>query len=248
MADGEHDFSTVPEGFVTDGVPDFAAWRTAYDDALGGGIDATSVPEQFVADGKPDLAAYKIAFEDASAFKSRDDERTAGLPKDADGYTFTVPEEFEMPEGFEPPEGFKLELKEDDLRIPAIKALAHEHKLDQGALDAFAGIWAAHEVRKIHEAAKAGADEIKKLGPNAESRMAALSRVVASRVPKDQAEAFIADLTSADSLRAAEALVASNRGAASGPNVGGQSDMGDMSIDQRLALAHQQRAEKRKRA
>lgn len=247
----EHDFSTVPEGFVTDGVPDFPAYRIAYDAALEakpGEFDATSVPEQFVANGKPDLAAYRIAFDDASALKARDDERLGGLPKDAAGYTFTVPEKIEMPEGFEPPEGFKLEIKEDDPRIPALKALAHEHKLDQATLDAFAGIWAAHEVRKIHDAAKAGADEIKKLGPNAESRMAALSRVVSSRVPKDQAEAFIADLTSADSLRAAEALVASTRGKAPGTAPGGQPDMGDMSIDQRLALASQQRADRRKRA
>ena len=205
MADAEHDFSTVPESFVTDGVPDFSAYRVAYDAALTGKggteeIDTSSIPEQFVNEGKADLPAYKIAFEDASAFKSRADERSAGLPKDADGYTFAVPEKFELPEGFTPPEDFKLEIKEDDLRIPAIKALAHEHKLEQPVLDAIAGIWAAHEVRTIHAAAQTGAEEMKKLGPNAEARMSALARVVGSRVPKEQAEAFIADITTADGL------------------------------------------------
>ena len=213
----------------------------------GGEIDLASLPEQFVADGKPDLAAYKIAFEDASAAKARVDERQAALPKDADGYTFTVPEEFSLPEGFAPPEGFKLEIDKDDPRIPALKALALEHGLPQGVLDGFAKLWAEHEVTVIHEASKAAGEEIKKLGPNAEARLASLERVVGARVPKEQAAAFIGDITSADSLRAAETLVASNRGKApDGP--GGSPAMGDMSIDERLTLSSQQRAEKRKRA
>lgn len=246
----EHDFSTVPEDFVTDGVPDFAKYRSAYDTALGasgGNIDAASLPEQFVTDGKPDLGAYKMAFDDASAFKARADERMAALPKDADGYTFTVPEEFNLPEGFTPPEGFKLELKDDDPRIPALKALALEHGLDQSVLDGFAKLWAEHQVAEVHEAAKAGAEETKKLGPNAEARKSALERVVGARVPKDQAAALIGDVTSADSLRALETLVASNRGKA--PDApGGRQSFGEMTLNERAAVAAEELSSRKKSA
>ncbi len=232
----EHDFSTVPDDFVTDGTPDFAAYRTAYDAAVADRFDASSLPEQFVTDGKADLGAYKVAFDDASAFKARADERAAALPKGADGYTFTVPEEFNLPEGFTPPEGFKLEIKGDDARIPALKALALEHGLDQSVLDGFAKLWAEHQVADLHEAAKAGAEETKKLGPNVEARKSALEFVVGARVPKEQADALIGDVTSADSLRALETLVASNRGKA--PDApGGRQSMGEMTLNERAAVA-----------
>ena len=247
----EHDFSTVPDDFVTDGKPDFAAYRSAYDAALGapggGGLDAASFPEQFVTDGKPDLPAYKVAFEDASALKARHDERLAALPKDADGYTFKVPEEFNLPEGFSPPDGFKLEIKEDDPRVPALKALALEHHLDQSVVDGFAKLWAEHEVVQIHEAAKVAGEEDKKLGPNVEARKASLQRVVGSRVSKEQADALIGDLTSADALRALETLVSSSRGAAPF-NPGGQANMGDTTLNERAVLAADELRARRKSA
>lgn len=163
----------------------------------------------------------------------------------ADAVEFNVPDlkTLDLPEGFDA-EKFQLQLSEDDPRIGQLKQTASDHGLSQEAMDGLAKLWAEHEVRELHSAGQAAAEEMKQLGPNAQSRIDSLARAVRGRFPEAEAEALLNDLTSAASVKAVERLLG---GGAHGAQPGGRPNMGEMSIDERLRLASEQRAGKRSR-
>ena len=175
------------------------------------GPDFSFVPETFrTEDGKPDGGAFRSAYDELAAAKAIADEAAAAFPKTADEYPFAVPEDLKdlLPEGFEPPEDFKLELT-DDPDLPSLKALLHKHKVPPAAAEELANMLAAREIRGLHEAGKAHHEELQKLGANAQSRIDAVKRSVGAKVPQAEADALMADLTSADAIRAMEKVLTS---------------------------------------
>lgn len=171
-----------------------------------------------------------------------------GAPLDGpDAYQFNAPslDDLELPEGFNK-DGFQLQIAEDDPDVPRLKELAHQHGLPQDAVDGLAKLWAGREIRQMHEAGQAAVEEMKQLGDNAQSRLQAAERAIRARLPEAQAEALLNDLTTAASIQAVEALL--GRGSQpNGAQPGGRPSMADLSIDERLTLAQQQRAERRSR-
>lgn len=212
------------------------------------GPDLSFIPEQFrTQDGKPDVNAFKVHYDDLAAQKAQADERKAAIPEKPDGYEFNVPalDDLELPEGFNK-ENFSLDVIKDDPDIPRLKATAHERGWTQEDVNAVAKLVAQREVRQMHDSAQTATEEMKKLGDNAQNRIDTLSRTVRGRLPEAQADALLNDLTSADAIRAVETVLASANRQANGAQPGGRPNMGEMSIDERLRLAAEQRQQNRR--
>lgn len=169
--------------------------------------DYSFVPEKFLKDGAPDGEAFRNAYDELAAYRAQAEEAKAGLPEDAEGYAFDVPEGFEWPEGV--PDEMKATFKfnPDDPDIPAVKAWAHENGVSQQGLNALASLMAQREARAVVEAAEFEATERKALGNDADSRLKTLERNLRSRLPGDLAEAIVSSAVSANAVRAIEKLL-----------------------------------------
>jgi hypothetical protein len=180
-------------------------------DAAPAAPDFSFLPEEFRAGDKPDIEGFRARYDDLAAQHAQRQEALADVPEDASGYEFAVPDDLDFGD-LDLPEGFGFDLKADD---PAIKpvfdefgAFLHKHGLPKVAAKEAMGLLAkyrAAEYAPLYAQSKA---EMKALGAAADSRIANVDRVLASRLPESQAKAVRALTTTADGVKALEALLA----------------------------------------
>lgn len=250
------DFSTVPEQFITEGKPDLAAYRTAFDEAVAAreaatGFDPEQIPEQFAIDGKKDLASFRLAFDELASFKAREDERLAALPKKPEDVAFTVPEDLSpyLPEGFEMPKGedgnpIPLEIDDSNPLVAEFRKVAVEEGISAKGIERLRDIVVRDNISRIAEAGKVHQEQMKLLGPNAQARVATVTRALQARLPEAQAKAIAADITTADTLRALETIL-TPKGSSPVSAPGGKPDLASMTPKERLAYHFEQKAARR---
>ncbi|WP_170759982.1 hypothetical protein [Ruegeria lacuscaerulensis] len=194
--------------------------------------DYSFIPDTFKKeDGTYDTEGFSNQFNELSAFKSQHDERISALPQKAEDYAFKVGEGFQFPEGFDPTEfqqpvlgedgnpvmvDGKIQMREFDVNdmidakdpdLPALQAVLHKHQVPQELMGELAGILAGRELRGMIEASKAAKEEKQALGPDAQTRIDVVKRSLSAKLPEAQANALADDITSADTLRAIEAIL-----------------------------------------
>lgn len=214
---------------------------------------STLVPEQFKGeDGNYDTDAFRASFDDLAAFRSQEDERVASLPKEAGEYGFSIPEGHQWPEGFDPKqlmakdaEGNDVDFDPmslfdgDDPDIPALQAILLNHKAAPGMMGEIASVVANREIRAMQKGMAEAEAQKKALGPQADARIATVTRELKSRLPEPQVAAILDSVTSADALRGLEQLMKNSKPPVN-PAPQGQ-DISSMSITERIALGLQQR-------
>lgn len=201
------------------------------DDDAGGGDDGAAddvtpdytshLPEQFNTDGKADFEGFRASYDELSSFKSQADEAASALPEDPSGYAFTLPEGHVLPEGFDvealktvDDEGNEIEfdpanmIKADDPDVLALQTILHEQKVSPEVMGKLAGLMVNRELRQLTGAVEVAKEEKAKLGPdNGKARISTITRVLESRLPKEQVKALLDGATTADGIRGLETLV-----------------------------------------
>lgn len=169
--------------------------------------------------GRPNEDFYGH-YNDLASQSAQAAERTASLPKDADGYEIAIPE-MELPEGL--PEGFALELKDDDARIPLLKAFAHENGLTQDQVAGLLKIEGQRQIAQIKADMAAHDQTLKDLGPSAKSRIDSVQAWMQSKMGEvpPVMDAMLAD---ASCVRALEKLRTSFAGSTD-PGTGGKTSI-----------------------
>lgn len=213
----------------------------------------TFMPETFKGqDGKWDTAGFRAKYDEAVAFQAREADRLAQLPKEPKDYAFALSQDHKFPEGFDP----KLMVTKDaqgndvafdpsklidanDPDIPLVQSVLKEIGAPADAAAKIAGIFANRELRGIMKANAFAQEQIAALGPQAKERIATVERAANGLMPAAQAKAFVDSITSADGLRAAEALIAKSKPpVAQAP---GGKDFSSMSPQERVLAGLQQR-------
>lgn len=230
-----------------------------------GAVDLSFVPEQFKAqDGTPDPTAFRTAFDELATFKAQADEAAAALPQSAEDYAFAVPEGFEFPQGFNPAvfqmpvmgeDGKQVMengvaktrdmepgdlINPDDPDLGDLKAIMHKHGAKPELLGELAGLLAKRELRGMVQAHDDAQAQRTALGANAQSRIDTVKRAISARLPADQATALMNDLTSADGVRAMEAILKTSTAPVS-PAPGTKPDLDNMSARDLITLGMQSR-------
>lgn len=172
--------------------------------------DYSFLPEEFRKDGANDIDGFRARFDDLAAQAAQREEALADVPEDATGYEFAVPKDLDFGD-LELPDDFGFELKTDDPALAPVfeefGGLLHKYNLPKSAASDFMGALAkyrAAEYAPLYAQSKA---EMKSLGAAADSRIANIDRVLTSRLPADQAEALRAAATTANGVKALEALL-----------------------------------------
>jgi hypothetical protein len=217
------------------------------------------VPEAFKGeDGAYDTAGFRARFDELTAFRAQEDERIAALPTEASAYAWALPEGHSFPEGFDPA---KMATKDDkgnevafdpakmfdpeDPDVAAVQAALLEMKAPPGLMSKLAGVMINRELRGIMEAERVAGEQMAMLGDQvkAKARVDVVQRELSSRLPSAQAAAIMDGLTTAEAVRGMEQILkASSTPPAPAPGV---KDMAKMSIDEKLDLGLQQRAQAR---
>lgn len=220
---------------------------------------STFVPENFKGeDGAYDTGGFRAKFDELTAFQAQEAERIAALPKEAAGYAWALPEGHVFPEGFDPA---KMATKDEngnevafdpakmfdpaDPDVAAVQAALLDVKAPPGLMAKLAGVMVNRELRGIMEAEKTAAEQMAQLGDPVKSkaRVDVVQRELSARLPAAQATAIMDGLTTAEAVRGIEQLLkASATPPAAAPGV---KDMAKMSIDEKLDLGLQQRAQAR---
>lgn len=208
----------------------------------------TFVPEGFKGeDGVYDTEGFRASYDELSSFKAQADEVKASLPESPEGYVFAAPEGHEFPEGFDAElfktvddEGNDVEfdvnslIDADDPDVAALQSVMHEAGVPQEIVGKLASIQINRELRGMMKAQETAKAEKEALGPQSKERLNTLSRTVSARVPKEQAKALMDSLTSANSVRALEALLKANKSPIT--PAPGKKDFGEMSPMELLEL------------
>jgi hypothetical protein len=203
--------------------------------------DLSFIPDDFKGeDGSYDTGAFRARFDELAAAQTITAE---GIPEKADDYAFAAPEDLTglLPEGFDLPEDFALSIA-DDPDIPELRNLLHEHKAPQALMDGIAKLLAKRELRDLHGAKQSYSEEMQKLGANAQARIDTATRALKSRLPAKEAEAVIADLTTADAVRAVEKLLAASAARPSTSQSAPAVDMATMTPREMIEFGVRQRA------
>lgn len=125
-----------------------------------------------------------------------DDADDSEIPDDADGY--------QIPDI----EGLDKTKVEASPLVKALRAHALKHGLTQNA---FAEVIADYGKQSQEISAAFQKEQIKALGPNAETRIKNLDRLLGKRLPADLAKALAESATTANSIKALERLMRSGR-------------------------------------
>lgn len=208
---------------------------------------STFVPDSFKGeDGAYDTAKFRTSYDELAAFKGQEDDRKSLLPKEPGEYAFALPEDHAWPEGFDPA---KLTTKDeqgnevqfdpakfidmDDPDIPLIQSVLHEIGAPKEAMGKIASIVANREMRGVLEAMKVAETEKAALGPQGQSRISTVEHALKARMPSAQAKALMDGITTADSLRGFEALLAGTKSPT--PPAPHKQDFSEMSRVDRIA-------------
>lgn len=173
-------------------------------------VDYSFLPDEFRQDGANDIEGFRARFDDLSAQAAQREEALADVPEDGTGYEFVVPDGLDFGD-LDLPDDFGFELKTDDPALAPVfeefGGLLHKYNLPKAAASEFMGALAkyrAAEYAPLYAQSKA---EMKSLGTAADSRIANIDRVLTSRLPADQAAALKAAATTANGVKALEALL-----------------------------------------
>jgi hypothetical protein len=172
------------------------------------------LPPQFwdATGGKVNLDALIKDYGEHAGFRKAHDEAKAALPKDPAGYKIALPENFKLPDGLELPEGFAPKIDEKDPRIPMLQALAVEEGLSPALVSKLAAldVAATAQVIAAHDKAEKArvAEEMKKIGDNADVRMKAAETFLKTTLGDEKAAALQSFMTDAVTFGAIEDLIA----------------------------------------
>jgi len=192
-----------------------------------GGIDlSTFVPDTFKGeDGAYDTAGFRSKFDQLFAADAQRAEAAEGLPKTPEEYIFALSEDHQFPEGFDPAKLATTDADGNAVEFDPAKMIAADdpdvksfqnamHALAQGeisgveAMQKAAGIMVNRELNGIMAAEQKAAAELAVLGDDqGKSRIDTVKRELGARLPGEQANALLDNITSADALRAVEGLI-----------------------------------------
>lgn len=229
--------------------------------------DLSFIPESFKGeDGGYKVDDFKTHYDDLATFKAQADEARASLPETADGYAWSIPEDFAFLEGFNPADhkmpvldeqgapvlgedgkpttrdmsaSDMIDPKDPDLAL--LQGALHKHGANPALMGDLASIMANRELRGLMDAGKTAAAEKKALGPDAQSRMDVVQRSLSARLPAAQAAAVFQDITSADALRGIEAIIKAGGIKPSAAPGGNKIDNSTASVDDRIMAGLSQR-------
>jgi hypothetical protein len=233
----------------------------------GEGPDLSFIPDTFKGDdGSIKVDDYTAHYNDLVTFKSQADEAAASAPKDASEYAWAVGEDFQWAEGFDPaafpqpvlddkgqpvigddgkpatrPMDVSDLLAQDDPDLPLLQEAMFKAGAKPELMGEIAKILVNREIGKMSKAGEEAANQMKALGPEGKARLDTLTRSVKARLPEAQAKALMDDITSADTLRALEAILKPS----SAPPGGAPTqkiDNATASIDDRIMAGLQKRA------
>lgn len=172
--------------------------------------DYSFLPDEFRTDGANDIDGFRARFDELTSQQAQREEAQADVPEDGSGYEFAVPEGLDFGE-LDLPEGFSFELKTDDPAMAPVfeefGGLLHKYNLPKAAAAEFMGAMAKYKAAEFAPLYAQSKAEMKSLGSTADSRVANIDRVLGSRLPADQAAAIRAAATTANGVKALEALL-----------------------------------------
>lgn len=204
--------------------------------------DFSWYPEQFRGDGGPDHDGFQAHFEEMAAAQAIQQEALADVPADASGYEFAVPDAIDYGD-LQLPEDFAFQLKTDDPALaPVFEELGgimHKHNLPKGAASELLGVMAKYQATEYSQAYAQSQQEYQALGPTAGARISNITRALGTRLPAEQADALKAAATTAQGVKALEALLLP-RGPATTPSQPNTPDVEKMTPMERLRLANNQ--------
>ncbi|MGB1214972.1 MAG: hypothetical protein ACPG4X_16510 [Pikeienuella sp.] len=192
-----------------------------------GDIDlSTFVPDTFKGeDGAYDTTGFRTKFDEMVATSQQEAERREALPKSPDEYVFGLPEDHALPEGVDltgmkvrDADGNEVDfdpatiIDASDPDVAVLQGLMHGiaqgEVSPQEAIQKLAGLMVNRELAGMQRSMDAAAEEKKALGPdNGKARIATLTHEISSRIPKASADALMDSLSTADAVRAVEALI-----------------------------------------
>jgi hypothetical protein len=189
--------------------------------------DLSFIPDSFKTDNGFDGAKFREDYDGLTAFKAQQDERLAQVPEAATGYEFQVAEDISFGD-LELPDGFTVNaLTEDESFKPLFAEFGdflHKIGAPADASKEAMGMIAKYEATKASQhftAAKADLATLER-GPE---RVAAIERLVDTRLPAALATALKGATTSADGIRALEHLMSAKSFGAPPPDPSGGKDI-----------------------
>ena len=172
--------------------------------------DYSFLPDEFRKDGANDIDGFRARFDDLSSQDAQRQEALAEVPEDGAGYKFEVPEDLDFGD-LDLPEGFTFNLKTDDPAMAPIfeefGALLHQHNLPASAAAEFMGVLAKYQAAEFSPLYAQSKAEMTALGTAADSRVANVERALLSRLPADLAASLKSSATTANGVKALEALL-----------------------------------------
>jgi hypothetical protein len=172
------------------------------------GIAPAAMPEGFPAQfwddksGAPKMPDFVASYNELVTAKTAHEEKLKTLPKTADEYKITLPEDFKVPEGFERSEL----IDEKDPRIPGLRELAIKYQLPQEAVAEFIALDAQTQIAAFQNHDALLQAEMKKLGENGKERVSAMQDFLQKHVPA-QYEAMRPFIADAEAFAGLEALI-----------------------------------------
>ena len=173
-------------------------------------VDYSFLPDEFRQDGANDIEGFRARFDDLTAQSAQREEAMQDVPDDGTGYEFSVPDDLDFGD-LDLPEGFSFNLKTDDPAMAPVfeefGGLLHKYNLPKSAASEFMGALAKYQAAEYAPLYAQSKAEMKTLGSGADSRVANIDRALTSRLPTDQAAALKAATTTANGVKALEALL-----------------------------------------
>lgn len=173
-------------------------------------VDYSFLPDEFRQDGANDIEGFRARFDDLTAQEAQRQEALQDVPEDGTGYEFSVPDDLDFGD-LDLPEGFSLNVKADDPAMAPVfeefGGLLHKYNLPKQAASEFMGALAKYQAAEFAPMYAESKAQMKQLGSAADSRIANVDRALTSRLPADQAAALKAAATTANGVKALEALL-----------------------------------------
>lgn len=172
--------------------------------------DFSFIPEQFRGENGPDFDGFRAHYEEMVAAQAIQQEALSDVPADPTGYEYAVPETIDFGD-LELPDDFSVQLNtEDPALAPVFEELGsvlHKHNLPKGAASELLGVMAKYQATEFSKSYQQAQQEYQSLGPTADARISNINRTLDSRLPAELAQALKGATTSANGVKALEALL-----------------------------------------
>lgn len=192
------------EGVGANPTPDEAPPAQAGDPAGAPPVDYSWMGD-YAKDGAPDFDGFKAHYQDLIADQAA---RSEAEPQVPEAYDFALADDFDP--GVQLPEGVKIELDADNPLFADLGAVLKEHKVPQAVASELPKLLARYEAQRTAEMHAAATKEYETLGATEavrDARVQSVARALETRLPKDQADALKATITSAAGVKALEAIL-----------------------------------------